>query len=90
MEKNIHLETYIYEHTYTHIYLHIYIYLYASYFHLGNKITFNFGLFFENVQIRTKLLKKVSRALKITEKKITMSLHQLVMIQQFWSLLLKI
>lgn len=69
MEKNIHLETYIYEHTYTHIYLHIYIYLYASYFHLGNKITFNFGLFFENVQIRTKLLKKVSRALKITEKK---------------------
>lgn len=35
----------------------------------------HFGLFFEYVQIRTELFKKVSKALKITEKKKTLICH---------------
>lgn len=42
---------------------------FCYYFHLGDKTSFHFGLFFGYVQMRTELFKKGSRALKITEEK---------------------
>lgn len=38
-------------------------------FHLGDRTSFHFRLFFRYVQMRTELFKKGSRALKITEEK---------------------
>lgn len=51
------------------------IYIHASYFHSGDRTSFHFGLFFEYVQIRTDFFKKISRALKITEKKKKLLCH---------------
>lgn len=55
--------------------LSIHIYTYMCYFHLGDRTSFDFELFFKYIQIRTELFKKVSRALKINEKKKTLICH---------------